>query len=124
MTDRPQGGVTVLPSAARTATASSSPVVTSSARGAHIIITTTVLTGGASVVPTVEGYNKTTDSWYTVLTGAAITATGTVVLTVYPGVAAVNNVAVSNALPGTWRVTLTAADAKSVTSSVGANLLN
>lgn len=125
MADWPSGnGYTVLASAARTATVSSAAVVGENHRGAHIIITTTAYTAAASVVPTVEGYNSVTDSWYTLLTAAALSATGTIVLKVYPGQTAVANLAVNEVLPARWRVTMTAADTKSVTYSVVANLLS
>lgn len=124
MPDRPSGnGYTVLESTARTATVSSSAVVGEGHRGAHIILTATAVTAGASIVPTVEGYNSVTDAWYTILTGAALTGTGTTVLKVYPGITPVTNVAVSDVLPARWRVTMTAADSKSATYSIVANLL-
>lgn len=124
MSDRPSGnGYTVLASAARTATVSSSAVVGEEHRGAHIVITATASAATPSVVPTVEGYNSVTDSWYVLLTGAAITGTGTTVLKVYPGITPSANVAVSDVLPARWRVTMTAADSDSLTYSVVANLL-
>jgi hypothetical protein len=71
----------------------------------------------------VEGYNDLSASWYTILAGAAVTATGTTTLKVYPGITAVTNVSVSDVLPASWRLTMTAADAKSVTYSAVANLV-
>ena len=75
------------------------------------------------MVPTIEGYDEVSGQWVTLLTGAAITGTGTTTLTLYPGVTVSANVAVSDVLPRTWRVTMTAADADSLTYSVGANLI-
>jgi len=124
MADRPSGnGYTVLASAARTATISSSAVVGEEHRGAHIIVRATASAATPSVVPTVEGYDSVADAWYTILTGAAVTGVSVVVLKVYPGITAVANVAVSDCLPARWRVTMTAGDADSLTYSVVANLL-
>lgn len=88
-----------------------------------VTIHRTAATASPSVVPTIEGYDEVSGQWVTLLTGAAITGTGTTTLTLYPGVTVSANVAVSDVLPRTWRVTMTAADADSLTYSVGANLI-
>lgn len=113
----------LLASSARTATVSSSNQTNLDYRGVHIHIKTTAASATPSVVPTVEGYDETSGSWYTLLTGAAITGTGSVTLKVYPGITASANVAVSDVLPRTWRLTMTHADADSITYSAGANLI-
>lgn len=111
-------------STARTATASSASQKNPDHLGVHVTIKSTAATSTPSVVPTIEGYDETTGAWYTLLTGAAITdGSTTVTLKVYPGITAVNNVAVSDHLPPLWRLTMTHADTDSITYSAGANLL-
>lgn len=113
----------LLVSGARTATTSSAAQTNRDHRGVKVTIHRTASAATPSVVPTIEGYDETSGQWVTLLTGAAITGTGTTTLTLYPGVTASANVAVSDVLPRTWRVTMTAADADSLTYSVGANLI-
>lgn len=92
-------------------------------RGGHFVIVVTATAATPSVVPAIEGYSTAADAWYPILTGAAITATGTTVLRVYPGITAAANTAASDLLPQTWRLSMTHADADSITYSVSANLV-
>jgi hypothetical protein len=107
---------TVLASAARTATVSSSDLTNNYLRGGHIIMTS--ITSSPSVVPTIEGKDPISGTYYTILTGIAITATGITILKVYPGAAAAVNAIAADVLPKTWRVTMTHGDADSITYSV------
>jgi len=113
---------TLFASAARTATASSDDQY-SSEPGLHLVIDVTAVAATPSVVPTIQGKDALSGKYYTILTGAAITATGTTVLKVYPGIEPLANGAASDVLPGTWRVTMTHADADSITYSVAAHLV-
>jgi hypothetical protein len=113
---------TLLPSAARTAASVNSADITNSSwKGAHVIITTSAFTSG-TYTPTIQGKDPVTGNYYTILTGAAITGTGTVVLRVYPGITATANVSASDFLPRVWRVNLVGASTPSMTFSVGAFL--
>jgi hypothetical protein len=87
----------------------------------HIIVDVSVATSG-SITPSIQGYNPASDSWYTILTGAAISTVSTVVLKVGPAFTAAANVAVADMLPSKWRVFLDAAAGASVVASVGINL--
>lgn len=87
----------------------------------HIIVDVSARTSG-SVTPSIEVYNPASDSWYTILTGAAISSVSTVVLKVGPAFTTASNTVVSDILPQTWRVKLTAASSTVLTASVGANL--
>lgn len=87
----------------------------------HIIVNVSAFTSG-SITPTIEAYNVASSAWYTILTGAAISATGTTVLKVGPAITPATNVAVSDFLPASWRVKLTAAGSTILTASVGYNL--
>ena len=114
----------VLQSAARTASVNSSTFPnTQGHRGLHLIIDATASADTPSVVFTVQGYSPLGNDFYTILASAAITATGTTVLRVYPGLAASANVSVSDCLPHLWRVLATHADGDSITYSVAATLL-
>jgi hypothetical protein len=87
----------------------------------QIIVNVSAFTSG-SITPSIEAYDVASSSWYTILTGAAISATGTTVLKVGPAITPATNVAVSDFLPTTWRVKLTAAGSTVLTASVGYNL--
>lgn len=108
---------TLLASAARTATTSSADQTNYNGRGCHVIINATASAATPSVVPTIEGKDAVTGNYYTILTGTAITGAGTTVLKVYPGITPVANGAASDMLPRVWRLTMTAADADSLTYS-------
>lgn len=114
---------TIFASAARTASANGPDITNRFMKGAIIVVDTTVLTSGASIVYTVQGKDELSGKYYTILASAAITATGTVELYIYPGATIAANLVADHHLPRVWRVIITAADAKSVTASVGAVLL-
>ena len=110
-------------SAARTATPVPAELTTEGARGLHLVITVTAVTATPSVVPAIEGYDPLSTTWYTLLTGVAITATGTTILKIYPGIATLANGAASDVVPETIRVVMTHGDSDSITYSVAAHLV-
>lgn len=114
-------GEQVMASAARTATSQSDEQTNRNARGCHVIVDVTAVTATPSVVFTIQGKCPVSNKWYDILVSAAITATGTTVLKVYPGIVAAANAAASDILPATWRVKHTHGDADSITFSVGVN---
>ncbi len=109
--------ITATPTAARQEDAQSSR------KGGHFIIDVTV---GAtlSITPTIDAFDPASGKWYNILTGVAITATGTTVLRVYPGVTAAANVAVSDVLPPVWRMVMTHGNANAATYTVGVRLMD
>lgn len=115
--------ITVYASAARTATPTAVEIGTSGVRGLHLVIDVTAITATPSVVPTIDGYDALSTKWFNLLTGVAITATGTTVLKIYPGVTAVANAAAADVLPGKIRIVLTHGDADSATYTVAAHLM-
>jgi hypothetical protein len=115
--------VTCLASAARTATNNSGPLSNFAARGVHVIVDVTAFAATPSVVFTIDGFDVVSGKWYTLLTSAAITGTGTTLLSVYPGITPAANTAVSQVIPRVWRVNATHGDADSITYSVGAIIL-
>jgi hypothetical protein len=113
------GTATLFSSSARTATESSADQTNYTFRGGHIIINVTSITSSPSVVPKIEGKDPVSGNYYTILEGVAIVATGMTVLKVYPGAAAAVNAIAADVLPRTWRLTMTHADADSITYSAG-----
>ena len=112
----------VLASAARTATVNAE-IPTEAYSGAIFVIKATVDPGTASITPHIEGYDPTTGSWYTILTGAAIASVSTVVLRVVPGATIAANLVANDYLPDRIRFRMAVADAESMTYQVGAILL-
>lgn len=108
---------TIYASAARTATPTAVTKRVDRHRGCLLLIDVTAIAATPSVVPKVEGVTAS-GAVYAILTGAAITATGQTALKIYPGVTASANVAVSDVLPQTIKVTLTHGDTDSITYSV------
>lgn len=115
--------VTVLSSAARTATLQSSDQTNYNGRGLHLVIDVTAASATPSVVFTIQGKDAVSGKYYTVLASSAITGTGTTVLKVYPGITAAANASASDLLPRVWRVDATHADTDSITYSVGASVI-
>jgi hypothetical protein len=123
--DRKRGNreVTLVASAARTATESFSDVVCYNAIGAVIVIDITAITDTPSVVFTVEGKCTLSGKYYTLLASAAKTGTGTTALFIGPGVPTGANVSIGYPLPRIIRITATHADADSMTYSVSCNFM-
>ena len=107
-----------LASAARTADVNGATLQNYGYKGAIIVLDATAASATPSVTPIVEGYDPTSDKYYAILTGAAITGISTNKLVVYPGMVAGTNIA-NHPLPEKWRVTFDHADADSITYSVG-----
>lgn len=114
----------LLPSAARTATINTTDRSDPNAEGVHVIVDITAASGTTpTLTPAIQGKDPASGNYYTLLTGAALTAAGTTVLKVAPGVTPAANVAVSDFLPDTWRVVCTiGGTTPSFTFSVGAVL--
>ncbi len=112
---------TVLASAARTATTTSDTFTNLHSRQAHLIIDVTVAPGVDTVTPKIEGYDAVSGKFYTLLTGSAISTTGTNVIKIGPGLAASANVSAADFLPLKWRVTMTHSAGTSFTYSVAVN---
>lgn len=122
--------LTILPSAARTATTSSADFTNYSNKGIQIILKVTVAvagTGGLQAV--IQGKDPVSGTYYN-LTAAptAVVATGFKVYELGPNssTAGAGDITVRSAgiLPRTFRVTVTAGDGTSYTYSIGAVLTN
>lgn len=108
--------LTLLSSAARTADTNSSDTVNYNWRGGHFVINITVLT--TSVIPTIQAKDPISGTYYSLLVGASIAATGITILKVYPGIVAVANASASDVLPRTFRISMDHLDATTMTYSV------
>ena len=96
----------VFPSAVRTANLSSSRVSTQGARDLSVDINVTAITG-TSVTFTVEGYDASAGTYFTLVAGVAITAAGRQVLSVGPDFPVTANVSAARVLPLAFRITTT-----------------
>lgn len=90
-------------------------------KGIQVIIDVTAIAATPSVVPTIDGFDPLSGNWYNLLTGAAITATGTTVLRIHPELPDAANLVAQDFLPERYRIVMTHADADSITYSVGVN---
>lgn len=121
---RTSGQVSVLASAARTATPTKVLQSNPGARGLHLVIDVTAVGVTPSVVFTIQGYSALGDDYYTILASAAITATGQTVLRVYPGLTAAANTVANDVLPASWAVDAVHGNATTITYSVAASYLH
>lgn len=117
----------LLASAARTATVSTGDMSADNAHACHVIVNVSALAATPSVIITIEGKNLSTGTYYTVLSGTAITdvtGTGTYVFKVGPGIQPVAGASAQDYLPNIWRVTMTHGDTDSITYSVFVHQMN
>jgi len=114
---------TALASAARTATVSSADITNLGGRGIHVVLDVTVDPASASIVLTIEGKDPASDNYYTILTSAAVTSVSTNIYRVHPDLTPAANLIVNDFIPKTFRITVTHADADSMTYSVGYSLV-
>lgn len=115
--------LTVLASAARTASVDSDTFSNDGYKGVIVVIDVTAAAATPSVVFTIQGYSPLGNDYYTILASAAVTGTGQTILRVYPGLTAAANTHANDILPPQWRVNAVAADADSLTYSVAALLI-
>ena len=108
-------------SEARTATPAAVQVDDDSVQGIQVIIDVTAIAATPSVVPTIDGFDPLSAKWYNLLTGSAVTGTGTTVLRIHPDLTAAANLTAKDFLPERYRIVMTHADADSITYTVGIN---
>lgn len=89
-------------------------------RGVKLTIDITAITGSLTV--TVQAKDPVSGKYTTILASAALAATGTTTLTVYPGIAVAANASASDVLPATWRVSA-AVGGTNATATIGASLI-
>jgi len=109
---------TPLPQATQTATTVNSPVQTNyNYRGGHFIINVMTVTGG-TYTPHIQAQDPISFTWYDILVGPTISASGITILKIYPGIGVVTNGSASDILPLTWRVQLIGASTPNMMISV------
>lgn len=117
------GNTELLGSYARTSTTASRDIINNNCRGCQIILDVTSVTATPSITVTIQGKDPVSGKYYTILTSSPVTATGTVVYRVYPGITAVANLSASDVIPSLWRVSVAHGDSDSITYSVSANMV-
>lgn len=91
------------------------------ALGVKVVIDITAVGGVPTATFKIQGKDPVSGKYFDILTSAALAATGTVVLTVFPGIAAAANVSANDVMPRIWRVNcVVAGTTPSVTATVSA----
>jgi len=118
--------VEVLPSAARTTAQAVITLQASDDKAVALIFTvdTTVDPAAASITPSIDFFDPISQSWTTILTGAAIAATGRVRLRIGEGLTAAANLTVNDVIARKFRFNMAVADTDSITYSVGVEIVN
>jgi hypothetical protein len=111
---------TLYPSAARTATPTAVMQNTYQGDNLVVVIEVTAASATPSVVCTIDFWDEIADAYFTLLTSVAITGISSTKLEIGPNLPAVANVVATSNLSRKVRVTMTHADADSITYSVSA----
>lgn len=114
--------VTVLASAARTATTNSADQINLDGQFLRLYINVSAIVTAPSITVTIQAKDPVSGTYSTILVSAAITAVDHTVLQVGPGLTAAANLVAQAAMPRSWRVSVTHANANSITYSIGASL--
>ncbi len=77
-----------------------------------------------AITPSVEGFDHESETWTTIITGAAIAAVGFVQLKIGLGLTAAANTIVNHEIPSKFRFSMAVADTDSMTYTVGLNIIN
>lgn len=113
---------TLLVSASRTATVTGIDMSNDASSCLTVILDVTTAPGVDTVTVAIQGKDPVSLKYYTILTGAAVSATGTTTYSVCPGITATANVSASAMLPKTWRVNVTHSAGTTFAYSLGYNL--
>ncbi len=118
--------VTVLASAARTALEAVEIVQASGDNPLALVFTIDVTLDAASAVitPSIQGFDPLSETWTTILTGAAISALGDVQLRIGIGLPVTANLSANYAIPKKFRFNMAVADTDAITYSVGLEIVN
>src|SRR5262245_30686819 len=105
-----------------TTTQTSNDFVNNTASGVKVFLNMTTV-GTGSVTLTIQGKDKASGTYYTILSGAAVTTNSFNVYSVFPGATVTANVSANDFLPEVWRILVTANNANPTTYTVGATFL-
>lgn len=119
----PITGTLVASGAYNAADPSAAEFATTGATGLNVFINVTAISGaGATLTVHIEGYDKASGTWVTLLTSAGLVATGAVVLTVDPRITGSTNVIAQKGLMEKMRVRpVKSGTTTTLTYSIGAN---
>lgn len=117
------GSFSLLASASRTTTQTSADLDSGGCRGVLVTLDVTDVTALPSVTISINGKDKASGKYYTLLAGAAVTTVSTNTYAVYPGITASANAAASMVVPDTFQIVVTANNANAGTYSVGYSLV-
>lgn len=94
-------------------------------RGVQVVVDITAISGTSPTLTVViQGKDAASGKYYNLLSSAALNATGTTLLTLYPGAPTTANASSPQVLPATWRVIATVGGTgPSVTATVGASVI-
>jgi len=104
-------------------TSQTGPDITSPVTRGVVLVLDMTVPGTGSVTLTIQGKDRMSGKYYTLLAGAAITTVSTNVYTVFPGAAVAANVSANGTLPDLWRWIVTANNANPTTFTVGFTML-
>ena len=118
--------ITVLASAARTALEAVVINQVSSDNPESLLFTidVTLDAASASITPSIEGFDPLSETWTTILTGAAIAAVGDVQLRIGVGLPVTANLSANYVIPQRFRFSMAVADTDAITYSVGLEIVN
>jgi hypothetical protein len=115
--------VVVYPSAARTATPAAVTLFTNRVKAVRIVFDATAITSTPDVTCKIEAVDSLSGKATLLLTTLSVATAVTTVLNVGPGVTAAANAAANSFLGDSIRITMTHANANSMTYSVSAHLI-
>lgn len=118
---RAKDQISPLPSAARTATTSSAAQTFYAIKGLQIFLKVTAITATPSITLSVECQNPVDGSYFTLCTFGAVTSVSDNLYQIYPGLASSGN-SYNGLVSRVFRITVTHADADSITYSVGLSI--
>lgn len=98
-------------------------VISKGVKGAVVTLYVEVIPSGTLGLM-IYGYDRLSGQIYNFLDSSAISVSGTTSLTVYPGIAATNNVSKNSVLPYDWKVSVVHTPSNLIAKySVGASLI-
>lgn len=118
-------GALITLAAAGAGTSQSPDQINQYGKGIKVVIDITVVGGAPTLTVTIQGRDRASGKYFTILASAALTAVGTTVLTVYPGLTASANVVANDVIPEDWRITaVIGGTTPAVTATVSAQLIS
>jgi archaellum component FlaF (FlaF/FlaG flagellin family) len=115
---KPDSGALAIPAGATTTQTGPDLVNTHGHRGISVTLDMTVV-GTGSVTLTIQGKDRASGKYYTILVGAAVTTNVTNRYWAFPGATVTANVSANDELPEIFRLVVTANNANAATYTVG-----